>query len=147
MHELNAAIAKTEEAVDKYRFNEAADAIYHFVWDRYCDWYIEFIKPVLKDSAETRQVASFVLAELLKLMNPFMPFITEELNAKLFGHTQMLAAEGWPAQTAAADSETGLHYATDIISEIRMIRAEMNVPLKAAPVSYTHLTLPTKLEV
>ena len=134
LHELNAAIAKTEEAVDKYRFNEAADAIYHFVWDRYCDWYIEFIKPVLKDSAETRQVASFVLAELLKLMNPFMPFITEELNAKLFGHTQMLAAEGWPAQTAAADSQTGLHYVTDIISEIRTIRAEMNVPLKAAPV-------------
>ena len=56
LDELNAAITKTEEAVNKYRFNEAADAIYHFVWDRYCDWYIEFIKPVLKESKETRQI-------------------------------------------------------------------------------------------
>ncbi|MGB2508786.1 MAG: valine--tRNA ligase [Candidatus Puniceispirillaceae bacterium] len=134
LHELNAAIAKTEQAVDQYRFNEAADAIYHFVWDRYCDWYIEFIKPVLKDSAETRQVASFVLAQLLKLMNPFMPFITEELNAKLFASETLLASDSWPASSTQADDQTGLHYVTDIISEIRTIRAEMNVPLKATPV-------------
>jgi valyl-tRNA synthetase len=134
LDELNSAISKTEEAINKYRFNEAADAIYHFVWDRYCDWYIEFIKPVLRDSQETRQVASFVLAQLLRLMNPFMPFITEELNAKLFGHKTMLAGLEWPAKSKLADNQTGLHYVIDIISEIRTIRAEMNVPLKATPI-------------
>ncbi len=134
LDELNVAIGKTEEAVNNYRFNEAADAIYHFVWDRYCDWYIEFIKPVLKESQETREVASFVFAQLLRLMNPFMPFITEELNAKLFGHKTMLAGLEWPAKTISADSQTNLHYVIDIISEIRMIRAEMNIPLKATPI-------------
>ena len=134
LDELNSAISKTEEAINKYRFNEAADAIYHFVWDRYCDWYIEFIKPVLRDSQETRQVASFVLAQLLRLMNPFMPFITEELNAKLFGHKTMLAGLEWPAKSKLADNQTGLHCVIDIISEIRTIRAEMNVPLKAVPI-------------
>jgi valyl-tRNA synthetase len=75
-----------------------------------------------------------VLAQLLKLMNPFMPFITEELNAKLFASETLLASDSWPASSTQADDQTGLHYVTDIISEIRTIRAEMNVPLKATPV-------------
>jgi len=134
LSELNTTIRKISTAIESYRFNEAADAIYHFVWDRYCDWYIEFIKPVLKDSAECRHVAAYVLAQLLKLMHPFMPFITEELNAKLFGSDALLITAQWPVASHQADDSTNLHIVTDIVSEIRMIRAEMNVPLKALPI-------------
>ena len=76
------------EAIEAFRFNEAAAAIYHFVWHVYCDWYLELIKPILagpdaEARAETRALAAFVLDQALKLLHPFMPFVTEELWAKL----------------------------------------------------------------
>ena len=81
---LNKASETTAQAVHAYRFNEAADTIYQFVWNIYCDWYLEFIKPVMAESAETQQVANYVLYQALHLLAPFMPFITEELNEKIF---------------------------------------------------------------
>ena len=78
------AAAKVSQGIEDYRFNDAADAIYHFVWGTYCDWYLEFIKPLLgsNDEAvvtETRATAAWVLDQILSLLHPFMPFITEEL--------------------------------------------------------------------
>ena len=87
--EYNTAIAKTTAAIDAYRFNEAADALYHFIWHSYCDWYVELIKPSLGNNdtavvAETKATASTILAGTLRLLHPFMPYLTEELNQKNF---------------------------------------------------------------
>ena len=83
-HETAKAAREVTEAIEQHRFNEAADAAYRFVWNVYCDWYVELSKPVLTgpDGAakdETRATAAWALDEILKLLHPFMPFITEEL--------------------------------------------------------------------
>jgi valyl-tRNA synthetase len=88
----------------------------------------------LADSEETRLVAAYVLHQTLHLLSPFMPFITEELNAKLFGREKMLMVADWPAAAAGASADTGISTVIDIISEIRTMRSEMNVPLSAKPV-------------
>ena len=134
LSEFNNATHHTAQAVESYKFNEAADTLYHFVWNSYCDWYVEFIKPVMADSEETRRVAAYVLHQTLHLLSPFMPFITEELNAKLFGHDKMLMIANWPDATAGASANTGISTVIDIISEIRTMRSEMNVPLSAKPI-------------
>ena len=134
LSEFNSATQQTALAIESYKFNEAADTLYHFVWNQYCDWYVEFIKPVLADSEETRLVAAYVLHQTLHLLSPFMPFITEELNAKLFGREKMLMVADWPAAAAGASADTGISTVIDIISEIRTMRSEMNVPLSAKPV-------------
>ena len=134
LSEFNSATQQTALAIESYKFNEAADTLYHFVWNQYCDWYVEFIKPVLADSEETRLVAAYVLHQTLHLLSPFMPFITEELNAKLFGRDKMLMVADWPAAAAGASADTGISTVIDIISEIRTMRSEMNVPLSAKPV-------------
>ena len=134
LSEFNNATHHTAQAVESYKFNEAADTLYHFVWNSYCDWYVEFIKPVMADSEETRRVAAYVLHQTLHLLSPFMPFITEELNAKLFGHDKMLMIANWPDAVASASANTGISTIIDIISEIRMMRSEMNVPLSAKPI-------------
>ena len=134
LSEFNNATHHTAQAVESYKFNEAADTLYHFVWNSYCDWYVEFIKPVMADSEETRRVAAYVLHQTLHLLSPFMPFITEELNAKLFGHDKMLMIANWPDAVAGASANTGISTIIDIISEIRAMRSEMNVPLSAKPI-------------
>ena len=134
LSEFNNATHHTAQAVESYKFNEAADTLYQFVWNSYCDWYVEFIKPVMADSEETRRVAAYVLHQTLHLLSPFMPFITEELNAKLFGHDKMLMIANWPDAVASASANTGISTIIDIISEIRMMRSEMNVPLSAKPI-------------
>ena len=134
LSEFNNATHHTAQAVESYKFNEAADTLYHFVWNSYCDWYVEFIKPVMADSEETRRVAAYVLHQTLHLLSPFMPFITEELNAKLFGHDKMLMIANWPDAVASASANTGISTIIDIISEIRTMRSEMNVPLSAKPI-------------
>ena len=133
LHELNETNKGVSQALSAYRFNEAADKLYHFIWNTYCDWYLEFIKPVLAESDESRQVASYVLHQALHLLHPVMPFITEELNEKIFGVSDMLIAASWPEVNAAAKADTNIDLVIDIISEIRTIRAEMNVPLSARP--------------
>ena len=133
LHELAQATENTAKAVEAYRFNEAADTIYQFVWNIYCDWYLEFIKPVLSESEETKQVARYVLYQALHVLAPFMPFITEELNAKIFNQNTHLTGASWPSDIPAGSADTGLSLVVDIISEIRAIRSEMNVPLSAKP--------------
>jgi valyl-tRNA synthetase len=139
--EYNTAIAKTTAAIDSYRFNEAADALYHFIWHSYCDWYVELIKPSLSDenstiASEIKATASTILAGTLRLLHPFMPYLTEELNQKIFQSDDMLIAAGWPQATSGSDSEAvnDIQFLISLITEIRYIRSEMNVPLSAKPV-------------
>ena len=130
------------EAIEAFRFNEAAAAIYHFIWHVYCDWYLELIKPILagpdaEARAETRALAAFVLDQALKLLHPFMPFVTEELWAKLANETEgrasLLMLAPWPKtrdlEIAQADAEIG--WLIKLISEVRSVRSEMNVPAAA----------------
>jgi len=128
LEDVNAALAA-------YRFNDAADALYKFVWGKVCDWYLELSKPLLMDGtdaekAETRATLSWVLDQCLILLHPIMPFITEELWA-LAGHTTLLAHEDWPDYGTdlvddAADQE--MSWVIQIIENIRSTRAQMNVP-------------------
>jgi valyl-tRNA synthetase len=139
--EYSDAIEKSTKAIELYRFNEAADALYHFIWNSYCNWYVELIKPSLNDdnasaAAETRATASTILAGTLRLLHPFMPFLTEELNREIFASDDLLIGASWPAPLGAdeGDAVSELRFVIQLITEIRYIRAEMNVPLSAKPV-------------
>ena len=139
--EYSDAIEKTTKAIELYRFNEAADALYHFIWNSYCNWYVELIKPSLNDddadaAAETRATASTILEGTLRLLHPFMPFLTEELNREIFASDDLLIAANWPEPVTADEGSAviELRFLIQLITEIRYIRAEMNVPLSAKPV-------------
>ena len=135
--ELRKAAAKVSQGIEEYRFNDAADAIYHFVWGTYCDWYLEFIKPLLGSSvgavvAETRATAAWALDQILALLHPFMPFITEELWDRLAENRKsMLIVADWPAADPEGldpKAEAEMDWMIQVISEIRGVRSEMNVP-------------------
>jgi len=123
------------EAIDSFRFNDAAEALYRFVWANFCDWYLELIKPILAEGseaakAETRATAAHVLGEILRLMHPFMPYISEALWSG-FGEAkkQILALSRWPAPSftdSAAAAE--MNWLVSLISAVRSVRSEMNVP-------------------
>jgi valyl-tRNA synthetase len=125
------------EAIDAYRFNDAANALYQFVWGSFCDWYLEFTKPILlgDDAAaksETRAMTAWVLGEIVHLLHPLMPFITEEIWEHLAGaDAGRLISARWPVYSvtirdAAASAE--MDWVVRLISAIRAIRAEMHVP-------------------
>ncbi len=138
--EYNEAIAKTTAAIENYRFNEAADALYHFIWHSYCDWYVELIKSEFSGEAtEIRATASAILAGALKLLHPFMPYLTEELNEKIFGSDKLMITELWPSPVAQDNQESveEIKFIIKLITEIRYIRSEMNVPLSAKPTLLT----------
>jgi valyl-tRNA synthetase len=145
-HETARTTREIKEAIETYRFNDAAGAAYRFVWNIYCDWYLEFTKPVLMGAdgdtkRETRAMVAWVRDEVLKLLHPFMPFLTEELwtltaTAK---RSEPLVLTPWPVHTGlddeAAESEIG--WVVDLISAVRSLRAEMNIP----PATLMPLTL------
>ena len=104
LHETARATREVTEAIEDYRFNEAAGAIYRFVWNVYCDWYLELAKPGLigedgSAKTETRAMVAFARDEILKLLHPFMPFITEELWAVAAKRDGVLALAPWPRKT------------------------------------------------
>ena len=124
--------------LDEYKFNEAAGAIYSFTWGTFCDWYLEFAKPVLQEggeaAAETRKTAAWALDQLLHILHPFMPFITEELWDRLGDdRPSMLIDRSWPRYDGLtdADADADMDWVVRAISQIRSVRAEMNVPPKA----------------
>jgi valyl-tRNA synthetase len=133
---LTIASDKVAEAIALYRFNDAAQALYQLVWNVFCDWYLEFAKPIFQGEDatakhETRAMTAWSLQQILKLLHPVMPFITEELWEQ-FGDTALLMTSAWPALTlrdAAAEAE--IDWLVRVISEIRAVRAEMNVPPSA----------------
>jgi valyl-tRNA synthetase len=139
-----AAKATTEvtTAIENFRFNDAANATYRFVWNIVCDWYLELAKPVLQGAdnaakAETQACVAFILETILKLLHPFMPFLTEELwsltGTASVPHDGMLALAAWPRLEGLenAEAETEIGSIVELIAEIRSVRAEMNVPAAA----------------
>jgi valyl-tRNA synthetase len=133
-HELAKAAREITAAIEGYRFNEAAGTAYRFVWNIYCDWYLELAKPVLTgpDSAaktETRAMVAWVRDEALKLLHPFMPFITEELWGITAPPEKLLALTDWPMHDGLdnAEAEAEIGWVVDLINAIRSVRAEMNI--------------------
>jgi valyl-tRNA synthetase len=109
-HETSRATREVTEAIDDYRFNDAANAIYRFVWNVYCDWYLELAKPVLMGDesaakAETRAMIAWARDEILKLLHPFMPFVTEELWAVTAARSGLLVLAEWPRKTNPVTAE------------------------------------------
>ncbi|WP_108519521.1 valine--tRNA ligase [Bradyrhizobium algeriense] len=109
-HETSRATREVTEAIEGYRFNDAANAIYRFVWNVYCDWYVELAKPVLMGEegaakAETRAMTAWARDEILKLLHPFMPFITEELWAVTAKRDGLLVLAEWPRKASAVTEE------------------------------------------
>jgi valyl-tRNA synthetase len=146
-HTLNRWIAgeveRTARAVtaglEAYKFNEAAGAMYEFVWGVFCDWYIELAKPIFAGDAEaakseTRATFAWVLDQCLKLLHPFMPFITEELWNHMVEHGErrqnLLAVSQWPVYEGLVDGqvEAEIGWVIALVSEVRSVRSEMNVP-------------------
>jgi valyl-tRNA synthetase len=136
------AAAAITEAIEAYKFNDAADAAYHFTWHTYCDWYVELIKPVLFGddegaAQETRACAAWALSQILHLLHPFMPYVTEELWGKLrddspIPDTQDLIVRSWPDASALPidkDAAAEMDWVIRLVSEIRSVRAEMNIPV------------------
>ncbi|WP_269930034.1 valine--tRNA ligase [Aminobacter sp. HY435] len=136
--ELSRATQEVTTAITTYRFNEAAGAAYRFVWNTFCDWYLELLKPIFMGDdevakAESHAVAAFVLDEIYKLLHPMMPFMTEELWAHTAGEGKerpsLLCHAAWPKpdfEDAAAAAE--INWLVDLVSGIRSVRSEMNVP-------------------
>jgi valyl-tRNA synthetase len=133
---LNRSIAETIRGLDEYRFNDASAAVYQFVWHELCDWYLELIKPVLygKEDAAGRRAAQHtlfkVLTTSLKLLHPFMPFLTEEIWQTLVADGSSIMVSDFPAvdetrQDPEVEKEMGL--IMEVITRIRNIRGEMNV--------------------
>ena len=140
LFELNRTSSAMKTAITEYRFNDAADTIYHFIWHQFCDWYLEWIKPVLGDenhsaNNEYTRVAATVMAEAITMLHPLMPFITEELWKEIFEGENMLISSSWPERDVSHFEDAGVQisFVFDIISTIRSLRNEMNIPASAKP--------------
>tara|TARA_R110000787_G_scaffold144231_1_gene257938 strand:+ start:18185 stop:20845 length:2661 start_codon:yes stop_codon:yes gene_type:complete len=135
------AEARLREALEAYRFNDAATAIYQFIWGTYCDWYLELVKPVLQGDgdeaakAEARATAAWVLDQILVLAHPVIPFITEELWQSIKeDRPRRLIAMDWPVFDASlinADVNAEIDWVVRLISQVRAVRSEMNIPPSA----------------
>ena len=144
-HETGKATREITEAIEAYKFNDAAGAAYRFVWDVFCDWYLELAKPLLQGADgpakhETRAMTAWVRDEILKLLHPFTPFVTEELwrVTAQDGATRegLLALASWPKHEALEDveAEAEIGWVVDLVTAIRSVRAEMNItPATAIP--------------
>ena len=131
--ELSKAVADVTGNIEKYRFNDAANSAYKFVWNTLCDWYVELLKPVFAgddDAAKSEAQACIghVLDETFKLLNPFMPFMTEELWSETAKRDSLLCHAEWP-QAGRIDEQAAneINWLVSLISEIRSVRAEMGI--------------------
>ncbi len=138
LHRLNETIAEVTRHLNRYDFGEAGRVLYHFIWDEFCDWYIEFSKLSLYGEDEeakrvTRAVLCHVLDRALRLLHPFMPFITEEIWQKLPGTGPSITVAEWPEADEAfqaPDAVREMQILIDVIRSVRNIRSEMEVPPK-----------------
>ena len=126
--EVVTTLAKLDAALAAFRFDEAADAIYHFVWGTFCDWYIELVKGAFDD--ETRIVAGWAFDQILVMLHPFMPFITEELWHAMGTRRYDVIHAAWPRPEAVgdADASTELSWLIGLVSAVRSARTDANVP-------------------
>lgn len=127
-------LAEVNEALENYRFDQAADALYKFVWGRVCDWYVEFAKPLFDgpDAAETRQTMAWVLDQSMILLHPFMPFLTEELWSTTGKRAKLLVHTDWPTLPASLIDQAAsqeMSFVTSLIDDIRSARAQVHVPV------------------
>jgi len=129
-------LGNVEKALDDYRFNDAANSIYQFVWSLYCDWYLELTKPIFvgldeEVKRETRATVAYIRDEILKVLHPFMPFVTEELWRVTESGRQepLLALSKWPSeQPHFSDAHEEVGWLIELVSAVRSVRVEMNVP-------------------
>jgi valyl-tRNA synthetase len=141
---IAASVKRTAAAVDRaladYRFNEAASVLYQFAWHSFCDWYLEFTKPVLTGddvdaAAETRAMTAWALDQILLMLNPLTPFVTEELWRSLSADREAeLIATDWPDYDRLTEDETAvaeIEWLLRLIGQVRTVRSEMNVPAGA----------------
>jgi valyl-tRNA synthetase len=137
-HETGKAAREITEAIETYRFNEAASVAYRFVWNIFCDWYLELAKPVLQSADspakdETRAMTAWVRDEILRLLHPFTPFVTEELwRVTAEGgpaRDGLLALARWPRHDSLdnPEAEAEIGWVIDLVTAIRSVRAEMNI--------------------
>ena len=132
--------SKVKKSIVEYKFNDAADALYQFIWRDYCDWYIEFIKPILNNAEdiesqkETKSVSIKIMKNVLLMLHPIMPYVTEEIFEKLFKSNKLAISSSWPSLIETETSlKNGIGLTIDIVSEIRSIRVEKNIPNKSRP--------------
>ncbi len=128
------ALAEVNEALENFRFDTAADALYKFVWGKVCDWYVEFAKPLFDGdhAAETRATMAWVLDQSMILLHPFMPFITEELWGTTGSRAKLLVHTDWPDLPASlidAAATQEMSFVTGLIDDIRSARAQVHVPV------------------
>ena len=126
--EVVETLSKLDQAFDELRFDEMADAVYHFVWGTFCDWYVELVKGTFDE--ETKQVAAWVFDQILVMLHPLMPFITEELWHAMGARPCELIVASWPDPQAQTDhrAKAELDWLVRLVSEIRSARTELNVP-------------------
>ncbi|MCG7518778.1 valine--tRNA ligase [Ruegeria sp. Ofav3-42] len=128
---------EVDAALESYRFNDAANGLYAFVWGKVCDWYVELSKPLLQGDdaeaqAETRATMRWVLDQCMVLLHPIMPFITEELWGLTGSRAKMVVHADWPTYAAAdlidADADREMNWVISVIENTRSARAQMRVP-------------------
>ena len=132
--------SRVKTSIKNYKFNDAADALYQFIWKDYCDWYIEFIKPILINTNdldalnETKNVSINIMKNVLLMLHPIMPYVTEEIFENLFQSSELAILSPWPKTIKSKDTlENGIGLTIDIVSAIRSIRVEKNIPNKSRP--------------
>ncbi|KKZ94149.1 Valyl-tRNA synthetase [Bacillus wiedmannii] len=134
---LNETIESVTRNMDKYEFGEAGRSLYNFIWDDFCDWYIEMAKLPLYGEDEaakktTRSILAYVLDQTMRLLHPFMPFVTEKIWQHLPHEGESITVAAWPTvREDLQDTEAAaeMHLLVDIIRSVRNIRAEVNTPM------------------
>ena len=136
-NELN---QRVKISIKDYKFNDAADALYQFIWKDYCDWYIEFIKPILSNTNdldalnETKCVSINIMKNVLLMLHPIMPYVTEEIFENLFQSPELAILSPWPKTINPKDThENSIDLSIQLISAVRSIRVEKNIPSKSRP--------------
>ena len=135
--------SRDKNSIKEYKFNDAADSLYQFIWKDYCDWYIEFIKPILNNSSnieslnETKNVSIDIMNKVLLMLHPIMPYLTEEIFEKLFQSSQLAISSSWPQKIKSNKSlENGIDLLIKLVSTLRSIRVEKNIPSKSRPIIF-----------
>lgn len=153
--EVTQLAAHVSKSLDMYRFDEATSHIYHFLWGTYCDYYLEFLKPVFSEdssvSRESKKTAAWAFTEFLKIAHPFIPFITETLWQTFVPAGGLLTQQKWPLYDSSdyrdETAQAEMRWTMDIINQIRSLRATFRIPPATFLTVSTHeKTLHDRLE-
>ncbi|MDB9762203.1 valine--tRNA ligase [Alphaproteobacteria bacterium] len=126
--------------IESYRFNEAANTAYHFVWHNFCDWYLEIVKPILsdlnnEDNKEVKNITAYVFSKILTILHPIIPFNTEYLYSKVHSFGELVSLVTWPnskvEKIILSKNNSEVEWIIKFISEIRSLRAMLNIPFKS----------------